>query len=259
MLIKKDGLTNLLNKGVRVVKEENDIIAIYKPNFVLSHPNNRYGNFETLLKCNYNHNGEYYEHNNEKYYLINRLDSATNGLLLMSNNINVAKEIKRSFAARNIHKSYFAKCFVSKHGKGQSREQWTDNLNIENVDGKLRSRIITNIIDKNQYPKAITHVFAERHYDINDRSTIILKLNPLTGYTHQIRVQSAHHGFPIVGDRIYGNFSMNNAYFKSQVTKQKKLYLCACEYRVPYVTVKGANANFHVKIDIDKETFNAVN
>ncbi len=256
MLNKKDKLINLLNKGVRVVKEENDIIAIYKPNFVLSHPNNRYEEVKTLLKCNYNYNGEYYEHSNEKYYLINRLDSATNGLLLMSSNANLAKEIKRSFATRNIYKSYYAKCFISKNVKGQFREQWIDNLNIENFDNKLRSRIISNIIDKNRYPKAITNVFSEKYDDINESSTITLRLNPLTGYTHQIRVQSAHHGFPIIGDRIYGKFSMNNAYFKK--TKQKKLFLCACEYRVPYV-INGVNTIFHVKIDIDKETFNAVN
>ena len=32
---------------------------------------------------------------------------------------------------------------------------------------------------------------------------------PLTGRTHQLRVQCKKHGLPIVGDRTYGSFSFN--------------------------------------------------
>ena len=254
----KDKFIQLLSTGVRVVKEENSIIALYKPNIVLSHPNIEKKNENTLLhNCKYNHKGEFYEYGDEKYYLLNRLDSATNGLLLMSDNASLAKEIKLSFAKRNIYKSYLAKVFVTKLVKERFKEQWIDSLSIENINNKVRSRIITNIVDSKHYPKAKTNI--ERQYNnSNEKDTIILKIGPLTGYTHQIRVQSAHHGFPIVGDRLYGNFSMNNRYFKSNKIKDKKLFLTACEYRVPYL-FNGVNSTFHVKIDVDKETFNPVN
>ncbi len=37
----------------------------------------------------------------------------------------------------------------------------------------------------------------------------LMECRLITGKTHQIRVQAAHRGHPIVGDEIYGNFSFN--------------------------------------------------
>ena len=37
----------------------------------------------------------------------------------------------------------------------------------------------------------------------------LLELQPKTGRTHQLRIQCANRGLPIVGDRTYGDFSKN--------------------------------------------------
>ena len=39
----------------------------------------------------------------------------------------------------------------------------------------------------------------------------LIKLEPRTGRTHQLRVQTAAHGHPILGDRTYGDFEFNKA------------------------------------------------
>src|SRR5262249_5764083 len=35
-------------------------------------------------------------------------------------------------------------------------------------------------------------------------SKIVIEAEPLTGRTHQIRVHAAEHGFPVLGDTLYG-------------------------------------------------------
>lgn len=37
----------------------------------------------------------------------------------------------------------------------------------------------------------------------------LLELRPGTGRTHQLRIQCANRGLPIVGDRTYGDFTKN--------------------------------------------------
>ena len=37
----------------------------------------------------------------------------------------------------------------------------------------------------------------------------LLELQPKTGRTHQLRIQCANRGFPIVGDQTYGDFQKN--------------------------------------------------
>jgi 23S rRNA pseudouridine955/2504/2580 synthase len=39
----------------------------------------------------------------------------------------------------------------------------------------------------------------------------LLEAKLITGRTHQLRVQLAHLGFPILGDDKYGDFSLNKA------------------------------------------------
>ena len=40
----------------------------------------------------------------------------------------------------------------------------------------------------------------------------LLELEPRTGRTHQLRIQCAERGLPIVGDRTYGDFQRNRAF-----------------------------------------------
>ena len=50
---------------------------------------------------------------------------------------------------------------------------------------------------------------------------------PLTGITHQLRVQCAKHGMPILGDATYGNFAANKKI--RSMSKINRLFLhCAC-------------------------------
>ena len=60
----------------------------------------------------------------------------------------------------------------------------------------------------------------------------LLRLNPLTGRTHQLRVQCAKRKFPIIGDTTYGNFSLNREIQKA--TGYQRLFLHAYSIRIEW-------------------------
>jgi tRNA pseudouridine65 synthase len=57
-----------------------------------------------------------------------------------------------------------------------------------------------------------------------------LELKPKTGKTHQLRLQCAGRGLPMVGDGTYGDFVWNREFAK--LHKHKRLFLHALEVQV---------------------------
>ena len=62
------------------------------------------------------------------------------------------------------------------------------------------------------------------------RSMMMLKLIPITGRTHQLRVQAALRNQPIVGDKNYGDFKLNRKIHKD--FKINRLLLHATEIKM---------------------------
>ena len=67
---------------------------------------------------------------------------------------------------------------------------------------------------------AISQFQVERHL----ATTTLLRIKPLTGRTHQIRVHTAHMGHPIAGDSKYGDDTFNR---KMRQLKLNRLFLHA--------------------------------
>ena len=57
----------------------------------------------------------------------------------------------------------------------------------------------------------------------------MLEAKLITGRTHQLRVQLAHLGFPIVGDDKYGDFELNKAVQKQGL---KRMFLHSIETKL---------------------------
>ena len=59
----------------------------------------------------------------------------------------------------------------------------------------------------------------------------LLEAQLVTGRTHQLRVQLAHLGFPIVGDDKYGDFALNKALAKQGL---KRMFLHSAETKLKH-------------------------
>ena len=122
--------------------------------------------------------------------MINRLDKDTSGLVLMSLNRKAHAKIAAQFEARTTEKSYVAVVW----GKVSDGEGLIDLPLAIDPDNKPRHRV-----DHGHGKPAQTrwHVL---EYGEN---TTRLRLFPLTGRTHQLRVHMKAIGHVILGDEFY--------------------------------------------------------
>ena len=235
----------LLNNGVRVLKEDSltGLIALYKPSLIKSHPNTSIADTKSLLTCIYDHNNECYidsNNNNKKLWLLNRLDSITSGIILVSTNERTALSVKKEFANRNVIKHYKALVFGSNKALTINKKiKWTNNITIDhhhhhsnsNSKGKLRALSSTSNNKDNLI--AVSYASIDKCID-NNPSMLLIDLQPITGYTHQLRLQSSQNGLPIVGDKVYGNFNLNKLFNEKYTSINKRLYLHSHSIHLKY-------------------------
>ncbi|MDR0647031.1 MAG: RNA pseudouridine synthase [Puniceicoccales bacterium] len=199
--------------NVRVLRSSNGILAINKPSGLISHPNKENCKVaNSLILAPYDLQREAYIIKNEFVYLLNRLDSPTSGIVLLTMHTSVAHKVREAFRYGRIKKMYQALV----KGRVPQSTLWKDVLRtVKNEKQQLRSRCQHGGVD------AQTEVHVERYGQLKEHAYTQLMLCPQTGRTHQLRVQCASRNFPILGDRTYGDFAFN------RLLHLKRLYLHA--------------------------------
>lgn len=178
------------------------LIAIEKSEGVLSHPNRRGDEAYSLLNAAYDYEEEAYGDGGVKWYLVNRLDAPTSGVILLADDPESARLAKEAFAGHGVEKTYLAAVRGMPH---RPRDDWRDRLQVIRKRGSLRT--VTRLGTPNAFCQM---QLLEKAPGVPARS--ILSLRPATGRTHQLRVQCASRHLPIIGDTTYGNFSFNREF-----------------------------------------------
>lgn len=170
---------------VLILYRDNDLLVLDKPSGLLSVPARDPRLADSLSK-----------RVQEKFptaLMINRLDKDTSGLVLMSLNKKTHAEIAKQFENRTTNKTYIA--VVNGHLNAQ--EGYIDlPLGID-ANNKPRHKV-----DYETGKAAQTRWSVIEHLD---NMTTRIKLNPLTGRTHQLRVHMQALGHPILGDEFYAD------------------------------------------------------
>jgi tRNA pseudouridine65 synthase len=216
-----------LGREVRLIaQDENGVAAFAKPAGVLSHPNGPGDQPRSLLTCAYAPAQECFvwrgpAGDENRLWLLNRLDSATSGVILAASCEAVALTVKAQFARRQVHKVYQALVFGL---PSVPRQVWRDRLAVKKSGGTIRTG-------------AAGPIAAEARFTVLRRvpgppPLALVQLDPQTGRSHQLRVQCARRGLPIVGDQTYGDFRRNREFAKA--TGCRRLFLHSLETRFTY-------------------------
>lgn len=206
-------------RGVDVLLSGEDWVAVNKPAGILSHPNSEKDAGRAILSLPWDAEAETYHDASTDLpaiRLCHRLDGPTSGILLLAIGSG-ADWFIRAFEEGRINKSYRAVVV------GRPRERdfvWKDRLQRGKENGKLRVRVGEDGL------RAETSG-SELGFRRDGIPLTLLKLTPGTGRTHQIRVQAAKHGLPILGDRNYGDFAANRSF--RQRHNSQRLFLHAAE------------------------------
>lgn len=185
-----------------ILFQDDNIIAINKPRWLGSHGgvNRPFGIIEVLHQI----------FSSKEIYLAHRLDLETTGVLLIARNLEVLRQINQTWHGPDCHKIYLAivhgawpyknKKITTQMSKGKVGGEYIMQVAGANSTNKERT---AEVADRGKDKEAITKFTLMPQTSKVHKDHSLLRAELLTGRTHQIRLQCATAGYPVVGDRKY--------------------------------------------------------
>jgi 23S rRNA pseudouridine955/2504/2580 synthase len=168
-----------------IVFEDDDLLVLAKPAGLPSQPGSRHADsVQSRIAARYR----------EAPFtptIAHRLDKATSGLLLAGKTYRELARLQALFRGREVRKIYLA---------------WVRGLFEPPPDRLLVDELAKSGRTRRERVRAGSGKEARARAEVLERrdEASLVRLELLTGRTHQLRVQFASRGHPIIGDRKYG-------------------------------------------------------
>ena len=206
-------LTELLEE--RIIYNKNSVLILNKPEGLASHGGSglKLGLIEAVRQI---------EDKFKNAQLVHRLDRGTSGCIVLSLKRSVLRTLNTEMREGRVEKKYLA--IVG--SKWPHKEiQITSNLKKNHLRSGER-----HVIETPDGKQSITKFKRLK----SNQKACLLECTLLTGRTHQIRVQVSNEGYPIIGDKKYGQVELNNFYSKRGI---KRMLLHAKEINFPEIDI----------------------
>ncbi len=210
---------------LEVVFEDENLLIVYKPVGLVVHDDD-HNTTDTLIarvQCYLYKKGDYNPNAEQSFCpaLCNRLDRNTSGLVIAAKNAATLREVNRLIRENRVHKSYL--CITI--GTPPKKQDTIHAFHMKPLGSKT-VKISSKRIDG--YKEIITkyNVLAVKE------QLSLVKIDLITGRTHQIRAHMAFAGTPLLGDDKYGKLDLNRRY----TCKYQQL----CAYRLTFEPEKDS-------------------
>jgi len=146
---------------------------------------------------------------------VHRLDGPTSGLLIIAKTAKVLVKLGQQFEQKTIQKKYAAIVM------GETPQSGVVDSDVDGLKSLSEYKTLKTI------------------NSLRSKNLSLVELYPKTGRTHQLRIHLSSIGFPILGDKLYGD--------EGNVLEGKGLFLCALELNLKHPITEEL---LNIKIDI---------
>lgn len=173
-----------------ILHNDNDIVVIDKPAGMVVHPAAGHAQ-GTLVNALLHHIGDLSGVGGmERPGIVHRLDRGTSGIMVIAKHDRAHRHLSTQFHDRQVRKEYLALVWRAP----------AVGLRIEDPLGRDPNDRQKMSSRSRRRRTALTEVLEVEAL----RGVSLVRVSIGTGRTHQIRVHLSEHGFPLVGDALYG-------------------------------------------------------
>jgi len=175
---------------INIIYEDEDIIVLSKPAGIVVHPSPGHP-AKTIVNALLFHTKFLSDIGGVlRPGIVHRLDKQTSGLMIVAKNDNAHKNLSQQFKKKSVEKIYLALVHsIIEEDEGR----------IDAPIGRSRkNRKKMSVIPEGR--QAVTEFEVLKRFS----NFTLIKVKPITGRTHQIRVHLSYIGKPVVGDVQYG-------------------------------------------------------
>jgi 23S rRNA pseudouridine1911/1915/1917 synthase len=209
------------SNGLQILHEIDPCLVVLKPPGVLTQAPPGIDSMEVRVRA-YLHRREGRDPQDIYLGVPHRLDRPASGAMVFCTKYRATRKLAEQFEGRLVKKTYWA---LVAGRVAPEAGTWEDYL--YKIPGEARVEVVDSA-----HPEGRLAVLHYRTLDAGDWGTR-LEIGLETGRTHQIRIQAASRGYPLLGDSHYGSTVPFGTQYEDVRLRAIALHARTLEFRHP--------------------------